>query len=101
MPVGREDAWLLVVNRSAALKEQFPSLKAVMGERPGSLTDREQRAFWFADNRRSMRAAYERQVASDAVARANVDAVVELRRERAQKEFLARFASRQAERKAG
>lgn len=35
-----ERDWLLLINKRAAIKEQFPSLAKVMRERPGSVTDR-------------------------------------------------------------
>lgn len=37
----QEFDWMLMINKRAAIREQFPPLSKVLSERPGSLTDRE------------------------------------------------------------
>lgn len=48
--------WLTLIDTRAALKEQFPTLRDVKRERPGSPTDNAMRAFYAADNQRSVQA---------------------------------------------
>jgi hypothetical protein len=51
-----ERDWLLLINRRAAAKEQFPSVAKVLKERPGSATDRVQQEIHAAQNRASVEA---------------------------------------------
>jgi hypothetical protein len=60
MPSVWEDSWPLLINRRAAIREQFPSFAKVAKERPGSAEDREWSALYQAENRLSMVRAEER-----------------------------------------
>jgi hypothetical protein len=60
MPSVWEDSWPLLINRRAAIREQFPSFAKVIRERPGTPEDRELKAFYHAENRLSIVRAGER-----------------------------------------
>jgi hypothetical protein len=48
-----ERDWMQLIDKTAALKEQFPSIAKVRRERPGTPRDRELRELYYEDNRRS------------------------------------------------
>jgi hypothetical protein len=55
------DDWLLFINKRAALREQFPTLRDVLKERPGSASDIRKQRQIAEDNQASKnRAARER-----------------------------------------
>ena len=86
-----EDSWHLLVNKRAALKEQFPALRDVAGERPGSDLDRANREFYHADNRRTAPSHRDQEVDADRF-------IAEMSRKH-EEQFTAAFAARQQARR--
>jgi hypothetical protein len=81
--------WWPLINKRAALKEQFPTLATVQRERPGSLTDREMQEFYKADNRLRAIRHYTPRDVREASHRAEVDALVAEMKEKQRAVFLA------------
>ena len=52
--------WMQLIDRKAALKEQFPTLATVRRERPGTAIDRARNAFYHAENHAAHQAHQER-----------------------------------------
>lgn len=90
--------WIDLVDKRAALKEQFPRLQSLMNERPGCQADRDRQARYREENRRSVERA-----AQAAIARrrqeADADLFIEQMRRREQETFLARLAEKTQGRK--
>ena len=87
--------WMQLINKRAAVKEQFPRLQSVMNERPGCQVDRDRKARFREENRRSVEHAA---AAAIAARRQEVDAdrfIAEMRR-REQERFLARLNERRS-----
>lgn len=79
--------WTLLINRSAAIREQFPTLAKVQRERPGSPRDRELREIYHEDNRRAWargRKTFDQRL-EDAVA--DADRFIEKQRQRELAEY--------------
>lgn len=53
--MGRMNDWWELIDKNAALKEQFPRRSTVERERPGTKADRARQAFYYADNRTHFR----------------------------------------------
>ena len=45
--------WMQLIDRKAALKEQFPTLAAIRNERPGTAIDKARTEFYRAENHAS------------------------------------------------
>jgi hypothetical protein len=91
----RDYDWLVFIDKRAALKEQFPPLRQVVKERPGTAADKAAKEFFHVDNRRSVTEARRRQATQEA----DADRFIREMRAREQERFLARVAARQLERK--
>lgn len=66
MTTDDEFDWWPLINQRAALKEQFPSFKKVVTERPGSATDRERKRLY--QEMTELSKAREQQARLDAIA---------------------------------
>jgi len=86
--------WTQLIDKKAAAREQFPPLHRVIRERPGTNTDRANREFWAADNRRDYHPVTPTEQERDA------DQFIRAMRDKQQAEFLARFEQKRNERKA-
>lgn len=89
-PMVRDFDWLTLIDKKAAIREQFPSLQKVMRERPGTIRDRQNRELYEAESaalRTRMRNA---QTAQEA----DADRFIQEMRQREQERFLARFNER-------
>lgn len=93
----RDYDWLHLIYKPAALKEQFPPLSQIIRDRPGTVEERAQRAFFHADNRRSITEARRRVREQEA----DAERFIREMRRRTEKKFLAHVEARQDERKAG
>jgi hypothetical protein len=80
-----ERDWTPLINKRAAVKEQFPTLARVLTERPGCREDRARREFYAADNRMSVVRARDRERAQEA----DADRFIAEMRERKRAKFLA------------
>lgn len=90
--------WIDLVDKRAALKEQFPRLQALMNERPGCQVDRDRQARYREENRRSVERAEQAAMAARHQEQ-DADRFIE-RMQRWQREtFLARLAEKNHERK--
>jgi len=89
-----ERDWFQLIDKKAAGREQFPPLSRVIRERPGTSTDRTNREFWAADNRRNYHPTTPTEQERDA------DQFIRAMRDKQQAEFLARFEQKRSERKA-
>lgn len=84
---------MALIDKRAALREQFPKARVVMQERPGTLRDRANREYWEADNR----ARCARGVHPDARAEMqerDADRFIAEMKQREQERFLARMNER-------
>lgn len=90
--------WTRLIDKRAALREQFPQLRSVMNERPGCQADRDRQALHRAQNRLSVE-----QAAAAAIARRrqeeDADRFIAEMERRKKEAFLARIAARQQERR--
>lgn len=88
-----ERDWTRLIDKRAAVKEQFPALRSLMNERPGCQVDRDRQARYREENRRSVE-----QAAAAAIAarrqEADADLFIEQMRRREQERFLARLQER-------
>lgn len=92
--MGRDFDWLTLINKRAAIKEQFPTYAAVLRERPGTPEDRERRARWHRDNLVSAGRIPATVIASDLVVRENADRFIAVMRERQRALFVAKLSAR-------
>lgn len=83
--------WWPLINKRAALKEQFPSLATVMKERPGSTTDRDMQEFYRADNRLHAVRSYTPRHVREAAHVAEVEAIVREQQGKQRAAFLKRL----------
>lgn len=82
-----------LIDKRAALKEQFPRLQSLMNERPGCQADRDRREYWAADNQaRTARSVRPEHVAD--AQEADADRFIAQMRRREQERFLARLSER-------
>ena len=83
--------WWPLINKRAALKEQFPSLATVLKERPGTTTDREMQEFYRADNRLYGVRSYTPRHVREAAHIAEVEAIVREQQAKERAAFLKRL----------
>lgn len=83
--------WMPLINKRAAVKEQFPSLAKVLAERPGSPRDRELREFYHADNRRSWARSQRTARVRVEQERADAERFIEMQRERELSAYAAKW----------
>lgn len=93
----RDFDWVALIDRKAAIREQFPTLRRLMSERPGCEAERQNRAVFAAENRASV----ERCRTAIGEQEADADRFISEMRRKEQNRFLARFEARQDEKKAG
>ena len=91
--------WLVLINKRAAIKEQFPSLARIRHERPGSEQDRDNRARFQIENQMSVKRARAAVGVRDEQEKDADRFITEMRR-REQERFLARMAARTTDRRA-
>ena len=84
--------WMRLIDKRAALSEQFPRLQKLMHERPGCQVDRDRQEHYRVENRASM----ER---TRAAADADADRFIAEMERRKRETFLAALAARRQERK--
>lgn len=97
--MSRSDDWLKLINKRAAMKEQFPTLAKVLRERPGSAQDRENRASFEIENRVSLeRSRMVRKLRADQLR--DADRFIADMEQRKREQFLEELAQRRMRREA-
>lgn len=91
----RDFDWVALIDRKAAIREQFPTLRRLMSERPGCEAERQNRAVFAADNRASV----ERCRTAIGEQEADADRFIAEMRRKHEEQFTAAFAARQQARR--